>query len=175
MYDVFLAHNSIDKPMVRIISEKLRSLDLETWLDEEKIPPGTPFQDQIQRAITEGVRSAAIFIGANGLGNWQQRELEAFLNRFSERNFPIIPVLLPGVSRIPEDLTFLGSYSSVTFENGIEDQRAIADLFWGITGRRLNQPPPSLKRGEIFRGITDATLYLDQSSKDPTRGHSGSH
>jgi SAM-dependent methyltransferase len=166
MHDVFLAYNNIDKLTLRVVSNKLKNLGLETWLDEEQIPPGTPFQAQIQRAINE-VRAAAIFVGEGGLGRWQSIELESFISQFAKKNIPVIPVLLPGVSHIPDELAFLNQFNPVIFENDIEDKKAIESLYWGITGRKLNQPPDCMKRGEIFDNITDATLYLDYTSQDP--------
>ncbi len=52
-FDVFLAHNSVDKPQVRVIAKKLRERGLKPWLDEEQIPPGMSFQDEIHRTIYE--------------------------------------------------------------------------------------------------------------------------
>lgn len=37
-FDVFLAHNSIDKPQVRAIAVELKRRGLNPWLDEEQIP-----------------------------------------------------------------------------------------------------------------------------------------
>lgn len=168
MCDVFLAHNSLDKPMVRVISRKLQNLGIETWLDEEKIRPGCLWQDALQQAITE-VRSAAIFIGMDGVGEWQPMELRGLIEQFIRRRIPILPVLLPGVDNIPSDLTFLRQYHAVFFRNDIEDELALENLYWGITGRKLNQPWDFLRRGEIFDSITDGTLYLDQTSQDPVK------
>ena len=65
-FDVFLAHNSADKPQVRVIANKLRERGLKPWLDEEQIPPGELFQESIQKAITQ-IRATAIVIGSKGL------------------------------------------------------------------------------------------------------------
>ncbi|MEM9512290.1 MAG: toll/interleukin-1 receptor domain-containing protein, partial [Cyanobacteria bacterium P01_E01_bin.48] len=76
-FDVFLAHSSKDKPAIRKIYRELRARGLAPWLDEEEIPPGTRFQAEIQQAIGQ-IKTAAIFIGQHGLGNWQALELETF-------------------------------------------------------------------------------------------------
>jgi uncharacterized pyridoxamine 5'-phosphate oxidase family protein len=55
-FDVFLAHNSQDKPQVRAIAIKLKRR-LKVWIDEEQILPGHPFQDVVQQAI-QNVKSA---------------------------------------------------------------------------------------------------------------------
>jgi histidyl-tRNA synthetase len=64
-FDVFMAHNSKDKPQVLHIAEKLRQRGLKPWVDIEEIPPGESFQRAIQQAIPT-VKSAAIFVGLEG-------------------------------------------------------------------------------------------------------------
>jgi hypothetical protein len=45
IFDVFLCHNSEDKPAVREISKKLVKEGIKPWMDEEQIPPGTSTND----------------------------------------------------------------------------------------------------------------------------------
>ncbi len=131
LFDVFLAHNSVDKPQVRAIATKLRERGLKPWLDEEQIPPGKSFQEEIQKAIPQ-IKSAAIIIGVTGLGKWQIQELRSLMNLFVNRDIPVIPVLLPGVNKIPDNLVFLQELNWVNFEN-IDDTKAFYNLQWGIT------------------------------------------
>ena len=95
-FDVFLAHNSVDKEDVMKIANKLRQRGINPWIDKEQIAPGRWFQDVIQEAIPK-VKSAAIFIGTKDIGKWQVLELRAFISECVERNIPVIPVLLPDV------------------------------------------------------------------------------
>lgn len=133
-YDVFLAHNSQDKPQVEAIARELRRRGLNPWLDKQQIRPGQWFQDAIQRAIP-AVKSAAIFVGPHGFGKWQAVELRAFISQCVETNLPVIPVLLPGVDNIPENMRFLKELKWVRFHNRIDDPEALRDLVWGITGK----------------------------------------
>ncbi|WP_293256071.1 MULTISPECIES: GUN4 domain-containing protein [unclassified Microcoleus] len=137
-FDVFLAHNSKDKPLVRGIADQLRRRGVKPWLDEEQIPPGRSFMEVIQQAVPN-VNSAAIFIGVAELGNWQAMELRLLIRRCVEADISVIPVLLPGVDKIPEHLSFLQQLNWVRFNNEIDDQ-ALNNLEWGITGRK---PDPS--------------------------------
>ena len=132
-FDVFLAHNTDDRPQVEEIAQALRRRGVNPWLDKEQIPPGRWFQDVIQQAIRK-VKSAAIIIGLKGLGRWQVVELRSFISQCVERDIPVIPVLLPGVKEIPEKLTFLGDFTSVKFAERIDDPEAYDNLVWGITG-----------------------------------------
>jgi WD40 repeat protein len=133
-FDVFLAHNNKDKQEVRIIAEKLKERGLKPWFDDEQIPPGRFFQDKIQEAIPR-LKSAAIFIGPHGLGNYQAMENRALIQRHLDNNeFPVIPVLLPGVEEIPKELEFLRQFDHVSFSNGMDDEQALDQLVWGIKG-----------------------------------------
>src|SRR3954462_6994102 len=53
-YDVFLSHNSKDKPRVRKLAEKLRDAGLRVWFDEGVLKPG----DDIYLAIERGLEAA---------------------------------------------------------------------------------------------------------------------
>jgi hypothetical protein len=133
-YDVFLAYNSKDKPFVRQVYQQLKDQDLQPWIDEEEVAPGTSFQDEIQRIIRQ-IKTAAICIGPQGLGPWQVFEQRAFITRCVESKIPVIPVLLPGVAEIPEELVFLKQLNAVSFETE-DDTAALDRLRWGITGEK---------------------------------------
>ena len=132
IFNVFLAHNSADKPQVRAIAKELKRRKLKPWLDEEQIPPGRLFQEEIQKAIPQ-IQSAAICIGTKGLGKWQIIELQAIISQFIDKGSPVIPILLPGVDRIPDNLLFLQQFNWVRFEK-IDDAASLYQLEWGITG-----------------------------------------
>jgi hypothetical protein len=100
-YHTFLCHNSADKPAVRDVNERLLRAGLRTWLDEDELPPGLPWQDELERAISD-VRSALVFVGASGFGPWQSPEMRAFLDEFVRRRCPVIPALLPGSADAPD-------------------------------------------------------------------------
>jgi GUN4-like/TIR domain len=131
---VFLAHNSQDKPQVKIIADKLNQKGIKTWLDEEQIPPGVSFQEYIQQAIKD-IDCALIFIGKKGVGRWQEYEIRSFFTKLVESRIPVIPILLPGVHKIPDYLVFLNEINYVKFSDDIRDQNTINKIVWGITGK----------------------------------------
>ena len=55
-FDVFLSHNSKDKPQVRGLAEELRGAWLRVWFDEWVIRPG----DDIYLAIERGLEAARV-------------------------------------------------------------------------------------------------------------------
>jgi WD40 repeat protein len=66
-FDVFLCHNSEDKPAVKEIGERLKEQGILPWLDEWELRPGLPWQRLLEEQI-EQIKSAAVFIGQSGIG-----------------------------------------------------------------------------------------------------------
>src|SRR5690349_20642327 len=93
IFDVFLCHNSEDKPAVREIAQNLLQENIKPWLDEADIKAGNFWHGAIGQQI-ETVKSAAVFIGQYGVGPWQNREIVALLDQFDRRGCPVIPVIL---------------------------------------------------------------------------------
>jgi len=131
-FDVFLSHNSQDKPIVRELALALKSRNLKVWLDEEQLIPGRPWQEALE-TIIQTTLTAVVLIGKSGLGPWETPEMRACLNEFVERKLPVIPVLLPDAATIPELPLFLKSFTWVDLRGGLTVQ-ALDRLEWGITG-----------------------------------------
>ena len=94
--------------------------------------PGRPWQEELERQIGN-IRTAAVFVGPNGFGPWQNQEMRAFLGAFVDRGCPVIPVLLPGAAR-PALPVFLRGMTWVDLQD--QDDAGIERLIWGITGRK---------------------------------------
>jgi TIR domain len=87
MSDVFLSHNSDDKPAVEALAIRLRAAGMEPWLDKWNLIPGNPWQEEIEQAL-DACRTCAVFIGVSGIGPWQNAEMRAAINRrVSKGNF----------------------------------------------------------------------------------------
>ncbi|MDJ0677693.1 MAG: toll/interleukin-1 receptor domain-containing protein [Calothrix sp. MO_167.B42] len=152
-FDVFLAHNSQDKQQVEEIAEALRLRGMKPWLDKEQIPPGVSFSDAIQAAIPK-CKVSAVFIGSNGLGKWEEEEYKLSITLCVEKKIPLIPVLLPGVDEIPEEiknkLRFGINRKYVSFHERTNEVEALDELEWGITQRR-----PVKKRYRILVNVAE--------------------
>ena len=131
---MFLCHNSQDKAEVKKLGEQLKSNGILPWLDEWELRPGLPWQRLLEEQISK-IKTAAVFVGPNGVGPWQRNELDAFLRAFVDRGCPVIPVLLPTVSNVPELPIFLQSMTWVDFRK--QDPDPLERLIWGITGERI--------------------------------------
>jgi hypothetical protein len=75
-FDVFLCHHSADKAEVQGVADQLRHFGLKSWLDERELASGQPAPRGLQEQIRT-CKAIAVFVGANGLGTWQQLEIDA--------------------------------------------------------------------------------------------------
>ena len=122
-FDVFLSHNSADKPAVEEIARKLKDAGLEPWLDKWCLTPGETFQPGLADAL-RSCPTCAVFIGPKGVGNWAREELLVAQDRAAkEAGYRLIPILLPGVpdpfdySKLPP---FLTQRTWVDFRGGLD-------------------------------------------------------
>jgi WD40 repeat protein len=144
-FDVFLSHNSRDKPLVERIAERLKQARLEPWLDAWQVVPGADWQ----RGLAEGLaasRSCAVFLGPTDQGAWQNQEVGVALDRAaSDPEFRVFLVLLPG---LPEQFDaaglapFLRLRTWVDYRGGLEDERAFQALVSAIHGLPLGPSVP---------------------------------
>ncbi len=135
-FDVFLCHNWADKTAVKSIAADLKARGILPWLDEWELPPGQPWQPLLEQQIGS-IRSAAVFVGAAGMGPWQEQELYSLLREFASRRSPVIPVCLGDAPDKPELPIFLRAMTWVDFR--LHDPDPMERLVWGITGRRADE------------------------------------
>ena len=142
-FDVFLCHNSQDKPAVLEIANQLKANKINPWLDIWHLRPGSSWQDSLENQIDQ-IRTAAVFVGNSGLGPWQIEEIKAFLRAFVNRKCPVIPVLLPNAPKEPQLPVFLQGLMWVDFRE--HDPEPLGQLIWGITGIKPDLPPLILEK-----------------------------
>ena len=131
-FDVFLCHNSRDKPVVKALAARLVKYGIKPWLDEWALRPGLRWQPLLEEQI-RAVKSAAVFVGAEGIGPWQSEEIGAFLSACVKRGIPVIPVFLENAPREPELPLFLAERTSVDFRSAEPDP--LERLIFGISGK----------------------------------------
>ena len=131
-FDVFLSHNSADKPTVIELATMLQDRKLKVWLDAWELVPGRPWQQALEEVITT-VGSAAVLVGKDGIGPWEEPEMRACLDECVHRKMPVIPVLLPGAAATPQLPLFLRQLTWVDLRDGLDKAR-VDRLEWGITG-----------------------------------------
>ncbi|MCA8976069.1 MAG: toll/interleukin-1 receptor domain-containing protein [Planctomycetes bacterium] len=119
-FDLFLAHHSGDKPIVRQLAAALQQRGVRVWLDEEQLAGGSVWQQELDRILGE-VRAAAILVGPQGLGPWEVPEMLVCIDEFVRRRMTVIPILLPGLAEPPELPRFLRQFTWVDLSAGLCD------------------------------------------------------
>lgn len=174
-YDVFISHNSKDKPAVEWLAKKMiDQVDLTVFLDIWNLVPGDPWQEDLENAL-EASRTVAVFLGPAGISGWHNEELRnALSTRVSDRGRRVIPILLPGTT-MPEDNeipSFLQRLTWVDFQKGLEDEEAFHRLVAGIKGEapgRLGKPgehPPP----KTVRKTKDKEMQMSEKKVDTGGG-----
>jgi WD40 repeat protein len=157
-FDVFLSHNSRDKPSVERIAERLKGAGLEPWLDSWCLTPGGNWQEELAQGL-HGSAACAVFVGPNDLGDWESQELAAALDRAAkDPTFRVFLVLLPGLPE-PFDPTALSPFVStrtwVDLRKGIGDGRAFQSLVNAVKGVPLGPEVPLEPHEDVspYRGL----------------------
>ena len=103
-YDVFLSHNTADKPPVRRLAERLRTAGLRVWFDEWVIQPGDDIYLAIERGL-EASRTLVLCLSRAALGSdWVTLERSTVLFRDpSNAGRRCIPLLL-AECKLPDTL-----------------------------------------------------------------------
>lgn len=129
--ELFLSYNSSDRDAVARVQDSLRSRNIPTFYDREDLTPGQPWFDELEAAL-DRVRGVAVFVGKEGLGSIQKREMQfALVRQAAEEKlgnrFPVIPVLLEGADS--ETISgFLALNTWVDLRRGLENPRAFEAL-----------------------------------------------
>jgi energy-coupling factor transporter ATP-binding protein EcfA2 len=138
VFDIFLSHNSADKPAVEEIAHRLKDAGVEPWLDKWCLVPGKTFQSGLADAL-RSCPTCAVFIGPKGVGDWAREEVLVAQDRAAkEAGYRLIPILLPGVpdpfdySKLPP---FLTQRTWVDFRKGLDDEGPLRVLVNAIKGK----------------------------------------
>jgi WD40 repeat protein len=152
-FDVFLSHNSQDKPLVTRIADKLNSVGIQPWFDRSALEPGGAWVQELERGLLAS-RSCAICVGPSGMGDWERLESAVALDRMAKQpDYRAFYVLLPGIPD-PFDATSLPVFlrvarSWVDLRKGINDPEAFQSLVNAIKGG----PPPDVVPPETVQGV----------------------
>ena len=142
-YEVFLCHNSTDKPLVRSLYAWLRDKlgARKVFFDESEIVLGDVIP--AQEAMTE-CSCALICFGPKGTGPWHEQEIWSLLTKAINRSrrakdsedFRMIPILLEGAN--PEEIPDLFQpYQWADFRHGIsKNETTLNCLLSAILGEK---------------------------------------
>ena len=144
-FAVFLSFNSKDRAEVKRLAEYLAdTAQLRPWFDEWELIPGESWIDALTRGLQESA-ACAVFVGNSGEGPWQEQEIRnALIHRAKNKDFRIIPVLLPTATHQPELPPFLPTLTWVDFRG--KDLTNNKDALWklecGIQGKAPGRGRP---------------------------------
>jgi formylglycine-generating enzyme required for sulfatase activity len=168
-FDVFLSHNSRDKPSVRELMKQLLAYQnlsgdpIQVWYDEDQLQPGLPWQERLEHGIQNSL-SVAVLIGKDGLGPWEDEEMRGALQMAANDKRPVIPVLLPGAHDQPKLPMFLGIRTWVDLRSGFEDV-GLEKLVWGITGKKPERLRPT---NQLLSESLDSVLLAYKQEFGPS-------
>jgi WD40 repeat protein len=129
-YDVFVSFSDADLPFARELDERLRERRLRTFFERADLSSGLPWIVQLEAAIAKSA-AVVVLVGGHGIGNIQQYERDlALVRQTHEKDFPVIPVLIPGCTAPPTG--FLELLTWVDLRDGlggtVELEKLIAAL-----------------------------------------------
>jgi hypothetical protein len=165
-FDVFLSHNSIDKPVVRELKRLLTAHKLRAWLDADELVPGENWQSGLVAGIMNST-AFAVCIGPAGVGPWEDEEMQGALTLAVSERRRVIPILLPGAPDKPELSLFLRNRTWVDLREGFT-QEGVSRFVWGITGTK-----PEVNSVDALQVEEGQTLQVSPPSSAP-RGRSKS-
>ena len=113
----------------RVSVTNLAQRGIATFLDRDRLTAGFPWPSALESALS-AAKAVVVFLGTNGLGSWQKREVYFALDRQIEvekqgGSFPVIPVLLPGAER-GQAFLFLNTWIDTAADTESEVVAALA-------------------------------------------------
>lgn len=133
-FDVFLSHNSIDKPWVVQLKDDLIRYGLSVWLDKDEIRPGDLFAEALEEGL-ESCKAIALIISPEAIDSgWVKEEYYRALSLTKDKQHPLqfIPVIL----RDAEVPGFVKSRNWIDFRDDNKYSENVWQLVWGISGEK---------------------------------------
>ena len=138
-FDVFLSHNSIDKPWVSKLKDDLQRYGLSVWLDRDEIRPGDLFAAALEDGLSSS-RAVALVVSPEAMASgWVKEEYYRALSLTKDKTSPL--QLIPVILRIADVPDFCQSRNWVDFRDEKAYAQSVWKLVWGITGEK---PPKVL-------------------------------
>jgi hypothetical protein len=114
---VFVSYASADSMAAKVIVERLRSRDLNVWLDADELRPGDHWAESIRTAISASAYFLLLLSKKSVQSSWMIHEVEAALKELQSRDVTFVPVLLEDCD-IPPSLAI---YQCFDMRSGVEE------------------------------------------------------
>jgi hypothetical protein len=99
-FDVFLSHNSRDKPWAVELKTALEARGLKVWLDKDEIRPGDQFAEALEQGIAQSATLALIISPEAVASGWVKREYHRALSLATDGDLASFP-LFSATPRFP--------------------------------------------------------------------------
>jgi hypothetical protein len=133
-FDVFLSHNSIDKPWVVQLKDDLIRYGLSVWLDKDEIRPGDLFAEALEAGL-ENCRAIALIISPEAMDSgWVKEEYYRALSLSKDKQLPL--QLIPLILREAKVPGFVKSRNWIDFREDNKYSENVWTLVWGILGHK---------------------------------------
>ena len=177
--DLFLSYNSRDRVAVQQVRTLLGARGVSVFYDRESLGLGLNWFEPLERALRQ-VHGVVVFLGPNGLGRWQRREMALALDRqTTEATFPVIPVLL-SESQVEDYSGFLLQNTYADLRGKLDDPETLNAIERAVRGTAAAgelAPPPGTAAICPYRGLNafreeDAALFFgrDRVLDEPEQG-----
>jgi TIR domain len=96
---LFLSHSGADTEAARALKKRIedspaaKDTGLKVWFDKDDLRPGKSWQAQLAATIEKEADAFAVLLGAKGIVNWGEAEVEVALSRATTSSFPFIPII----------------------------------------------------------------------------------
>jgi WD40 repeat protein len=96
---LFLSHSGSDTEAARALKRRIedspaaREAGLKVWFDKDDLRAGKSWQQQLAATIEKEADAFAVLLGARGVVNWIEAEVEVALSRATTSSFPFIPII----------------------------------------------------------------------------------
>jgi hypothetical protein len=157
-FDVFLSHNSVDKPWVIKLKNDLLRYGVSVWLDKDEIQPGDLFAKALEEGLVNS-RAVALVVSPEAMDSgWVEEEYYHALGLAQSKQFPLrlIPVML----RDAELPGFLKERRWVDFRDETTYTQSVCTLVWGITGKKPAQVLDLTSPNEYIGSGEEIAPYL---------------
>ena len=135
---LFLSHSGADTEAARALKRRIedspaaKEAGLKIWFDKDDLRARKSWQKQLAEIIEKKADAFAILLGASGVVNWIDAEVEVALSRAATSAFPFIPIIAKesqGSHALP---AFARRYQGVL--DPLNDPDELAKLITAATG-----------------------------------------
>jgi len=174
--NIFISYNSNDSSLVHEVVERLKGMNnqirinAKIFLDRDDLIGGQNWVKTLQEALDD-CDTGIVFIGEDGIGNWQNKEVLALLNKYdqSKGEFRIIPVIIRDckTGQLQKNMPwFLADMQWVELEHAT-DSIALERIVDSIAGQESIYGPISYDvcpyKGLDFFEVKDAPFFFGRT------------